>query len=398
MAGQTLTFQHLEKSFGSTPVLRGINLDVRPGEFLTLLGPSGCGKSTLLRLIAGFDGADSGKLLIGDTEVSGLAPKDRDVAMVFQSYALYPHMTVRQNISVPLEMSRLSLAQRQPGTGWLSRKVREARREIAKEVDRVAEQTGLGALLDRKPSQLSGGQRQRVAVARAMVRQPSVFLMDEPLSNLDAKLRIQMREEIADLHRRTGITFIYVTHDQTEAMAMSDRIAVMEGGEVCQCAAPHEIYNRPERLSVARFVGSVAINEIPVELRDGALFAGDTPLGIAAQGAGDGPATLALRPEALRPVSSAQAAMRLPVAQVEFTGSEVMIRCDGRSLGTDWIRVQLRGDEFAALTKGGRVGEVLSLSLQLDRAMLFDGEGQRMACAMTATTAAERRASDDIPA
>ena len=170
MAGQTLTFRHLEKSFGSTPVLRGINLDVRPGEFLTLLGPSGCGKSTLLRLIAGFDGADSGKILIGDSEVSGLAPKDRDVAMVFQSYALYPHMTVRQNISVPLEMSRLSLAQRHPGTGWLSGKVREARREIAKEVDRVAEQTGLGALLDRKPSQLSGGQRQRVAVARAMVR------------------------------------------------------------------------------------------------------------------------------------------------------------------------------------------------------------------------------------
>ena len=232
MRGKDIKIAGIRKDFGAVSVLKGIDLDVRQGEFLTLLGPSGCGKSTLLRLIAGFDLPTSGSLEIGGRDVTYLVPKERQIAMVFQSYALYPHMSARRNISVPLEMQRLSFSERLPGAGLLSGKVRRIRKEIAVDVERVSEQLGLESLLERKPAQLSGGQRQRVAVGRALVRDPSVFLMDEPLSNLDAKLRNQLREEIADLHRRTGITFIFVTHDQKEAMALSDRIALMQEGQI----------------------------------------------------------------------------------------------------------------------------------------------------------------------
>jgi multiple sugar transport system ATP-binding protein len=378
MAGQSIRIEDLEKRFDRTQVLQRINLDIRQGEFLTLLGPSGCGKSTLLRLIAGFEASSAGRILIGDRNIAPLPPKARNVAMVFQSYALYPHMTVRANISVPLEMARLSFSQRLPGASLLSSTVRRIRAEIEQEIDAVAAQLGLEALLDRKPSQLSGGQRQRVAVGRAMVRNPAVFLMDEPLSNLDAKLRIQLREEIVDLHRRTGITFIYVTHDQTEAMAMSDRIAVMEGGEIRQCGTPDEIYNRPDYLSVARFVGMTAINEIPVRIRSGNALLNDQPLRLKLRTVADGDYTLSIRPEALEPVSDGSGDFALPIAQVEFAGNEVGIRCDGTEIGAGWIRLQLRPETFARLGQGAHVGARLALRIVPDAALLFDAAGRRV--------------------
>ncbi|OQP87474.1 glycerol-3-phosphate ABC transporter ATP-binding protein [Rhizobium rhizosphaerae] len=380
MHGKDIKITGIRKDFGATNVLKSIDLHVRKGEFLTLLGPSGCGKSTLLRLIAGFDVPTSGSIEIGGRDVTRLAPKEREIAMVFQSYALYPHMTARRNMSVPLEMQRLSFAQRLPGAALVSGKIRQIRKEIAVDVERVCEQLGLASLLDRKPAQLSGGQRQRVAVGRALVREPSVFLMDEPLSNLDAKLRNQLREELADLQRRTGITFVFVTHDQKEAMALSDRIALMQDGQVVQCGAPDEIYRVPNHVSVARFVGSVAINEIPVAIRNEDLFAGPFALGLRAAGAPDGAYMLAIRAEALEPVpqSSDAVCLQLPVAHVEYSGSEVFVRCSGRDIGTEWIRFQVPVEQFAQLRAGGHLGDTVSLRLRAHGAHVFTLAGERM--------------------
>lgn len=378
MAGHSIDIVNLEKRFDRTQVLKRINLRISEGEFLTLLGPSGCGKSTLLRLLAGFEPVTDGRILIGNRDVAPLPPKARNIAMVFQSYALYPHMTVRANMAVPLEMSRLSFRQRLPGAGLVSATVRGVRDEIAAEIETIAKQLGLEALMDRKPAQLSGGQRQRVAVGRAMVRHPAVFLMDEPLSNLDAKLRQQLREEIVDLHRRTGITFIYVTHDQTEAMAMSDRIAVMEGGEIKQCAAPEEIYNRPDYLSVARFVGTAAINEMPATIKGGAVSVNGRPLRLLLPGIADGTYQLAVRPERLHPVEAGDGDFSLPVQQIEFTGNEVGIRCDGAEICAGTVRIQLRPESFAQLKQGRNVGERITLRIAGDAALIFDSAGRRV--------------------
>lgn len=257
-----LRLHQISRSFGSTRVLDGVDLDIRDGEFLTLVGPSGCGKTTLLRIIAGLDHAEEGQVEIDGALVDDLPPKQRDVAMVFQSYALYPYMTVAQNLALPLVMRKLSRLQRLPliGPWWPGARAR--RREIDIAVEQVAESVGLGQMLHRRPAQLSGGQRQRVALGRAMVRRPKVFLMDEPLSNLDAKLRVDTRAEIADLHRRLGATFVYVTHDQVEAMTMSDRVALMMGGRILQLGTPQEIYDDPLDLRVAEFIGTPKINEI----------------------------------------------------------------------------------------------------------------------------------------
>ena len=224
------------------------SLSIAEGEFIILVGPSGCGKSTTLNMIAGLEDISSGELRIGGERVNEKAPKDRDIAMVFQSYALYPHMTVRQNIAFPLTLAKLKKA------------------EIAKKVEDTAKILDLTEVLDRKPAQLSGGQRQRVAMGRAIVRQPKAFLMDEPLSNLDAKLRVQMRGEIARLQRRLGTTTVYVTHDQTEAMTLGDRVVVMRGGVVQQIGRPDELYERPANLFVAGFIGSPAMNFFPASL------------------------------------------------------------------------------------------------------------------------------------
>jgi multiple sugar transport system ATP-binding protein len=240
MAGVTL--RNLTKTFKNVVAVNNVNLEIRDKEFLVLVGPSGCGKTTALRMVAGLEEATGGEILIGDRLVNDVSPKDRDIAMVFQNYALYPHMTVYKNMAFALELRRTP------------------REEIRKRVGAVAEMLGLSQLLERKPKQLSGGQRQRVALGRAIVREPKVFLMDEPLSNLDAKLRVQTRAELIKLHRRLGITTIYVTHDQVEAMTMGDRIAVMNDGVVQQVEAPLTLYNQPANMFVAGFIGSPAMN------------------------------------------------------------------------------------------------------------------------------------------
>jgi multiple sugar transport system ATP-binding protein len=243
-----LTIANVRKTFGHVEILKGIDIEIDAGEFLILVGPSGCGKSTLLNIIAGLDVPTDGSVSIGDREVTYEAPKDRDIAMVFQSYALYPNMNVAQNIAFGLEM----------------RKVPKEQRDAA--VQRVAKMLQITQLLDRKPGQLSGGQRQRVAMGRALARDPKLFLFDEPLSNLDAKLRVDMRIEIKRLHATTGTTIVYVTHDQIEAMTLATKIAVMRDGEVQQFGTPAEIYNNPTNLFVADFMGSPAMNLIPATI------------------------------------------------------------------------------------------------------------------------------------
>jgi multiple sugar transport system ATP-binding protein len=246
-----IVLDHLTKSYaGGAAAVKDLSITIADGEFIILVGPSGCGKSTTLNMIAGLEDISSGELRIGGDRVNDKAPKDRDIAMVFQSYALYPHMTVRQNIAFPLTLAKMSKA------------------DIATKVEETARILDLGELLDRKPAQLSGGHRQRVAMGRAIVRSPKAFLMDEPLSNLDAKLRVQMRSEIARLQHRLGTTTIYVTHDQTEAMTLGDRVVVMLAGVAQQIGTPDELYHRPANLFVAGFIGSPAMNFFPATLTD----------------------------------------------------------------------------------------------------------------------------------
>jgi multiple sugar transport system ATP-binding protein len=262
----SVTIREIDKSFGATEVLKSVSLDIEDGEFIVLVGPSGCGKSTLLRIIAGLEKQSGGNIVIGDRVVDDLHASRRDTAMVFQSYALYPHLSVADNISVPLRMRQLSFLQRFPLINHIIPGTKEAKANIDKEVHNVTETLGISELLQRKPGQLSGGQRQRVAVGRAMVRHPQAFLMDEPLSNLDAERRVQMRAEIAELHRRLESTFIYVTHDQSEAMTMADRVAVMMDGELLQVASPKEVYENPSDIRVAEFIGSPKINILPAKV------------------------------------------------------------------------------------------------------------------------------------
>jgi multiple sugar transport system ATP-binding protein len=250
MAG--VSFRDVKKNFGEVKVIHGVTMDVDDGEFVVIVGPSGCGKSTLLRMVAGLERISSGEISIGDRVVNDIEPMDRDIAMVFQNYALYPHMSVRQNMAYGLKIRKMPPA------------------EIEKRVQRAAEILELGTYLDRKPRELSGGQRQRVAMGRAIVRNPQVFLFDEPLSNLDAKLRVQMRSEIRELHQRLATTTVYVTHDQIEAMTMADRIVVMRDGHIAQIGAPLELYDRPANTFVAGFIGSPAMNLLPGVVRKGA--------------------------------------------------------------------------------------------------------------------------------
>ena len=283
-----LTITNVRKTFGHVEILKGIDIEIESGEFLILVGPSGCGKSTLLNMIAGLDSTTAGQIFIGERDVTNLPPKDRDIAMVFQSYALYPNMNVAQNISFGLEM----------------RGVPKGQREEA--VRRVAKMLQIERLLDRKPGQLSGGQRQRVAMGRALARDPKLFLFDEPLSNLDAKLRVEMRAEIKLLHQRTKTTTVYVTHDQVEAMTLGDRIAVMKEGLVQQFGTPDDIYARPATRFVAEFIGSPAMNMIvATRAGDGVAANGiELPVDAAQRSALGGGAAkdviYGLRPESLR--------------------------------------------------------------------------------------------------
>ena len=275
----TVTLNQIKKSFGPTDVIHGIDMDIADGEFIVIVGPSGCGKSTLLRMVAGLETVSAGDVLIGGTRANDLEPMDRDIAMVFQNYALYPHMSVRQNMGYGLKIAGLPRA------------------EIDAKVDDAARLLQLEALLDRKPRQLSGGQRQRVAMGRAIVRQPSVFLFDEPLSNLDAKLRVQMRLEIRELQEKLGITALYVTHDQVEAMTMADRMIVMNAGVAEQIGTPLEVYETPRTLFAAQFIGSPAMNVFDADVSGGTVTMGGSTIG-PATGAG-GPVKLGLRPEHL---------------------------------------------------------------------------------------------------
>ncbi|HEX3339231.1 MAG TPA: sn-glycerol-3-phosphate ABC transporter ATP-binding protein UgpC [Pseudolabrys sp.] len=306
----SVAIRDVKKAFGATSVIHGVDISIRDGEFVVLVGPSGCGKSTLLRMIAGLENITAGEIRIDDRVVNNVPPKERDVAMVFQNYALYPHMTVAANMA-------------------FSMKLRGApQSEIEERVNRAAAILGLSQLLGRYPRQLSGGQRQRVAMGRAIVRDPQVFLFDEPLSNLDAKLRVQMRTEIKELHQRLKTTTIYVTHDQIEAMTMADKIVVMHDGRVEQIGAPLDLYDRPDNLFVAGFIGSPAMNMIKGRIRVNGTASFEGPAGVtfslAAAGSGnDGrPAVYGVRPEHF---SLSDDGAEAEVQVIEPTGSELQV-------------------------------------------------------------------------
>ena len=305
----TVNIQDATKSFGTTPIIRGVSIDIRDGEFVVLVGPSGCGKSTLLRMIAGLESMDSGEIRIGGRRVNGLRPKERDIAMVFQNYALDPHLTVAENLAFSLKLSRAP------------------QKEIEERVARAAKILGLEPLLTRRPKQLSGGQRQRVAMGRAIVRDPQVFLFDEPLSNLDAKLRVQMRAEIRELHQRLKATTIYVTHDQIEAMTMADKIVAMHDGIVEQVGTPLELFDRPRNVFVAAFIGSPSMNLLPVKVGNQGVLdnAGNQWAVPGVPGTNGQALTLGVRPEHLRMDPSGVEAR---VLVVESTGSETHLVVD----------------------------------------------------------------------
>ncbi|WP_162936344.1 ABC transporter ATP-binding protein [Pannonibacter phragmitetus] len=381
MSPQAVELSGIRKTFGSESVLKGIDLSIRPGEFLSLVGSSGCGKSTLLRVIAGLERPDQGKVNIGGSDVTGMDPSDRNLAMVFQSYALYPHMSVRQNIATPLRMRRLPASARLPLVGRLmAPKARLS--EISAAVEDAAETLQIGHLLDRRPAQLSGGQRQRVALARALVRSPSAFLMDEPLSNLDAKLRAHMREELAALHRRLGATFIYVTHDQIEAMTMSDRIALMSEGRIEQLGTPDELYRRPATLTVARFIGMPAINLLPAEITaEGRVHALGQDLGVQVAAQGAETATIGLRPEDLAPASDG---LTVRVLRAEMHGADRYVSC--ALAGRDDLVLTFR--QSAAVPLAVSPEGTLSLSFAPERLHVFGADGQRRETATQGRAAA----------
>ena len=355
----TVTFEHVFKRYGEVTAVNDLTLEIQDEEFLVLVGPSGCGKTTALRMIAGLEDVSGGTLKIGDRVVNGLAPKDRDVAMVFQSYALYPHMSVFDNLAFGLKLRKVPKAD-------IDRRVREAAATIE-----------LSNLLDRKPKQLSGGQRQRVALGRAIVREPAVFLMDEPLSNLDAKLRVQTRAEIARLHQRLRTTIVYVTHDQVEAMTMGDRIAVMNFGVLQQVGPPQELYEHPINKFVAGFIGSPAMNFIDVKPKtDGGqtkLVSGDmlelpVPDGLkSAVAKGAAEFTAGVRPEHFDIITGAApgpgATVRATCDVVEFLGNEEL------------LHVRVGEHDLVIIVDAShrvRPGDVIELFVPIDKIALFD--------------------------
>ncbi|WP_028444836.1 ABC transporter ATP-binding protein [Chitinimonas koreensis] len=352
-----LSIRNVKKSYGDTHILKGIDIEIDKGQFLILVGPSGCGKSTLLNMIAGLDDISSGDIVIGDQVVNKLSPKDRDIAMVFQSYALYPNMSVKKNIAFGLDIRKVP------------------KKEQEEIIGRVAKTLQIEHLLDRKPSQLSGGQRQRVAMGRALARNPTLFLFDEPLSNLDAKLRVEMRTEIKLLHQRLGTTIVYVTHDQIEAMTLGDRIAVMKDGEVKQFGSPQQIYDTPANLYVAGFIGSPSMNFIPCTLGEEGGRATVTldgqkvllgPLSEAQRGFVGKQVILGVRPEQLTDPASAnrdQPDLQTIAAKIEIVeptgpdtlatvmlnGVKAVARCHPQGAGLPGQQVQLVLDPMRTL-------------------------------------------------
>ena len=343
-----IALNDIRKRFGEVEVIHGIDLEIEEGELVVFVGPSGCGKSTLLRLIAGLDKPTSGTIQIDGRDVTRVSAAERGLAMVFQSYALYPHMTVRQNLSFGLENARMP------------------KDEISTRVDEAAAMLGIDVLLDRRPTQLSGGQRQRVAIGRAIVREPSAFLLDEPLSNLDAELRGTMRAELARLHARLGTTMIYVTHDQIEAMTLADRIVVLRVGRIEQVDTPLGLYNRPANLFVAGFIGAPNMNLFPSEARDGTapLPGGDrVPVPVS------GEVTLGLRPQTLRLSDGTGPTLRGTVRLVEALGAETVVHADTED-GTPFLSV-LPGQP------GLKMGDSIDLGFDAEDLHVFDADGQR---------------------
>ncbi|MGV1754459.1 ABC transporter ATP-binding protein [Agrobacterium sp. CG674] len=368
-----LSLSNITKSFGSNDILKGVSLEAEPGEFIALVGPSGCGKSTLLRIVAGLDHADQGEISLGGKILSNLTAADRNIAMVFQSYALYPHLTAGQNIAVPLAMRRLTATQRLPIIGNLLPGQKAIRQGILKEVEAMAASLKIGHLLDRKPGQMSGGQRQRVALARAMVRHPALFLMDEPLSNLDANLRVHARGEIVELQRKSGVPALYVTHDQSEALSMASRVAVMIGGRLLQLATPQTIYEDPSHIEVARFIGQPRINLLPTRATaNGMVQFGGITIAASSLSHGDD-ITVGIRPEFVRLASQSRDTMAATVERLEFLGSEVILfaRLDGMG---ETVVVKLTPSDAANLGPGKPV----HLAIQPDKALLFGADGERI--------------------
>jgi multiple sugar transport system ATP-binding protein len=329
----SVTFENVTKRYDGTVAVSDLSLEVGDGEFLVLVGPSGCGKTTALRMIAGLEQITEGRLLIGDRVVNNLAPVARDIAMVFQSYALYPHMTVYDNLAFGLRNKKMP------------------RKEIDQRVKQAADILGLEPLLKRKPKQLSGGQRQRVALGRAIVREPAAFLMDEPLSNLDAKLRVATRAEILKLQDRLGVTTIYVTHDQVEAMTMGDRIAVMNLGVLQQVGTPEELYENPSNVFVAGFIGSPAMNLVPAPLID----------------AGGGGMTAGFRPEHVRVANGRVDGVRFParVEVVEYLGDEQIVHMLVKDTS---VVAKLPVDQKLS------IGDAVEATIPRDKLFLFDGD------------------------
>ncbi len=352
----SVTIKGVRKSFGETAVLHGVDIDIADGSFTVLVGPSGCGKSTLLRMIAGLEEISGGEIRIGTKRVNDVPPKERDIAMVFQNYALYPHMTVRENLAFGLHARGID------------------KQAIARQIAASASMLGLETLLDRYPRQLSGGQRQRVAMGRAIVRKPQVFLFDEPLSNLDAKLRVAMRTEIKALHQRLKTTAVYVTHDQIEAMTMADRIVVMRDGYVEQVGEPLELYDRPDNIFVAGFIGSPGMNMMKGVVRNGGIDVGDG-VTIPIDRAAGAPSQLlegrrvvfGIRPEHLI-VANGAGSMKGRVVVMEPTGADTQVLC--RIGHSDIIVVS--HDRIAA-----HAGDEITLQPDLGHAHIFDEETGR---------------------
>ncbi|WP_136442237.1 sn-glycerol-3-phosphate import ATP-binding protein UgpC [Pacificoceanicola onchidii] len=347
----SITMTDLVKAYGDVEVLHHIEGDIHDGEFVVIVGPSGCGKSTLLRMVAGLERVTSGDISIGDKVVNDLEPADRDIAMVFQNYALYPHMSVRENMAYGLKIRKF------------------AKDEIDRRVQEAADILEIGQYLDRKPRQLSGGQRQRVAMGRAIVRNPQVFLFDEPLSNLDAKLRVQMRLEIRKLQKRLGVTSIYVTHDQVEAMTLGDRLMVLNGGYVEQFGTPIELYDRPATLFVAGFIGSPSMNFLPATANSGTLTLGN---GATVSGAAhaSGSVTLGIRPEHL--VRDENGPVRISAQMFEQLGANTLVH--GVLEGTDTdVVASLPGHVTA------EAGSVMSFKASASDLHIFDStSGKRI--------------------
>ena len=370
-----IELKSISKSFGSTEVIKSLDLSISNGEFITIVGPSGCGKSTLLRIIAGLENQSTGDVEIDGNVVNNTRASERDLAMVFQSYALYPHLTVQQNLMVPLKLRRLSFLERFPIIGWFMPNRRSKLDEIVSKVQAASETLQITHLLDRKPGQLSGGQQQRVAVGRAMVREPVAFLMDEPLSNLDAGLRVHMRAEISELHRDLKTTFIYVTHDQAEALTMSDRMAVMMDGEILQLDTPHEIYNNPSTIRVAEFVGSPKINILNGEYDEkGNLNCFGTKITDSIKLAQKGNVSVGIRPEHMELVSSKDKnVFKGKIVYRENLGSDIFLHL---TVNEGEQKIIVRSEPSKVINTA--VGDQVMIGWDEQKVMVFDVDGKNI--------------------